>query len=93
MIKVTNGARNKLKSILSSKVDLPQAGLRLTITKSGEYGLHVDTEEPGDQVVTHEGAKVLLVERGLASRLAGVTLCVESTPEGSQFAISGDWQG
>ena len=91
MISVTNSARKRLKSILSSKVDLPQAGLRLTTTKSGEYGLHVDTEEPGDQVVKHKGTKVLLVEQKLASRLDGVTLCVEQTPEGPQLAISGDW--
>lgn len=91
MISVTNSARKKLKSILYSKVDLPQAGLRLTIIKSGEYGLHVDTEEPGDQVVKHKGTKVLLVEQELASRLDGVTLCVEYTPEGPQLAMSGDW--
>ena len=91
MISVTNSARKRLKSILFSKVDLPQAGLRLTITKPGEYGLHVDTEEPGDQVVKHKGTKVLLVEQELASRLDGITLCVEYTPEGPQLAISGDW--
>ena len=90
MISVTRNARQRLKAMLSAKVDLPQAGLRLTTTKSGDYGLHVDTEEPGDQVVKHQGSKVLLVETELATSLDGVTLYIEYTPEGPQLAMSGN---
>jgi Fe-S cluster assembly iron-binding protein IscA len=90
MLSVTERAKERLKSILSSKVDNPQASLRLTATAHGEYGLRVDVEAPGDKVVKHKGIKVLVVESKLASKLDGVTLDVEDTPDGPELAIFKD---
>ena len=87
MIGVTERAKQELKRILSDNVDDPQAVLRLTATSEGKLGLGIDVESPGDEVVEHEGSKVLVVEEGLASSLQGLTLDVEDTAEGPQLAI------
>ena len=87
MITVTKRARDMLRSILASKVDNPQAGLRLTTDGQGQFGLRVDVETRDDKVVKHKGSKVLLVEKGLADSLDGVTLDVEYTPEGTKLAV------
>lgn len=90
MIAVTERAKEELEKLLSDKVDNPQAGLRLiTSGPPNQFGLSIDIEMPGDQVVKHKGSKVLLVEQELATRLEGLTLDVEDTPEGLQLTIFG----
>ena len=86
MIAVTDKAKAELQRIRSDKVDHPQAVLRLVSSDQG-LGLGVDVEMPGDRVVEHEGAKVLVVEEKLAGLLAGVTLDVEETAEGPQLTV------
>ena len=90
MLGVTERARQELKRILSDNVDDPQAGLRLSASSPGKFGLHIDIEVPGDQVVEHDGSKVLLVEEGLVASLEGVTLDVEDTPEGPKLTLIGE---
>lgn len=87
MIGVTSRARQELKKILSSKLDHPLAALRLTTTGPGEYGLSIDIETEGDQVVKHAGSKVLLVEKKLADELHGVTFDIENTADGLNLVI------
>ena len=87
MITVTERAKDVLKSMLSGKVDNPQAGLRLTTDKQGRFGLHVDVETKDDKVVKHKGSKVLLVEKVLADSLNGVTLDVEYTREATKLVV------
>ena len=87
MLSVTESAKQKLKEMLSDKVEDPQQSLRLTANTSGQLGLSIDMEATGDQVVEHEGSKVLLVEEELATRLEGITLDTEDTPEGPKLAI------
>jgi len=87
MLKVTESAKRVLKKILSAKVDNPQAVLRLTASKPDKLALGIDIEMLGDQVVEYEGSKVLVVEQGLATRLKGVTLDVEDTPDGPKLSV------
>lgn len=87
MISVTERAKQELKKILLDHVDDPQAGLRLAAGDSGQLGLGIDVEMPDDQVVEHEGSKVLLVETGLAVSLEGLILDVEDTAEGPKLVI------
>ena len=89
MIKVTERAKQELKRLLSQNVDWPQARLRLMDRGKGNIGLGIDIEEPGDRVVECEGERVLICERGLATRLRGVTLDVDDTPEGAELVICG----
>ncbi|MBA7530585.1 hypothetical protein ES705_22793 [subsurface metagenome] len=88
MIDVTERARQELKRILSRKVDMPQARLRLIANDHGGLGLGIDIEAPGDQVVECEGSKVLIVEPRLAANLKGVTLDVDDNSEGAELVIS-----
>jgi Fe-S cluster assembly iron-binding protein IscA len=87
MINVTEGARQELSRILLSTVDMPQARLRLFPREQGELGLGIDIEMPGDELVEHEGSAVLVVEKSLASNLQGVTLDVDTTPDGAELVI------
>jgi Fe-S cluster assembly iron-binding protein IscA len=87
MIAVTERAKEKLKSMLTSKVDNSLAALRLITTLEGGYGLHIDVENPGDKVVEYEGKKVLVVDSKLADNLDGTILDTETTPEGVELTI------
>ena len=88
MIDVTERAKQELKKLLANNVDNPLAGLRLTTNESQQLGLGVDIEREDDQVVEHDGSKVLIVENGLADSLSEVSLDVEDTPEGPKLVIA-----
>ena len=88
MIGVTECAKQELKRILSANVDNPEAGLRLTSDNEGQLGLMIDVEQPGDNVVDHEGSKVLLAAEQVATSLEGITLDVEDTDEGPRLVVS-----
>ena len=90
MLSVTKRARDELKRMLTGKVDNPQAGLRLTADDSGQLGLIVDIETPDDQVVEHDGSKVLIVKNTLAADLEGITIDVKDTSEGPRLVIVKD---
>jgi len=87
MIAVTERAKEKLESMLTSKVDNSLAALRLITTDEGGYGLHIDVESPGDKVVKHKGRKVLVIDEKLADNLEGTILDTEITSEGVQLAL------
>jgi len=78
MIVVTERAKEELKKILANKVNYPGAGLRLTASDRGNFGLKIDAEAPDDRVVKHEGLIVLLVEERLDDGLQEHTLAFEN---------------
>lgn len=88
MLTVTESAKQLLKETLTAHSDDPEVGLRLSVKSPGEFGLVLDREAEGDQVVDHENTKVLLVASELASMVEGVTLDVQDTPEGPKLGIS-----
>jgi Fe-S cluster assembly iron-binding protein IscA len=87
MITVTERAKQELKRIFTDREGDPQGGLRLLVSSPGEFGLSTDMEMSGDQVVEYEGVKVLLVEKGLADSLDGITLDIENTLEGPKLVV------
>jgi len=87
MLKVTQRAKEELKRILSTKADNPQAGVRLSASGQDKFGLGIDVEKPGDQIVKHKRSKVLLVENELATSLEGQTLDFTGTAEGTKFVF------
>ena len=87
MINVTEQAKQILKRILAANVDLSQGRLRLMDRGQGKLGLGIDIEMPGDELVKYDGSTVLVVERGLATNLKGVTLDVEDGVKGSELVI------
>jgi len=87
MLIVSEGAKKELKNLLAASVDMPQARLRIVDRGQGRVGLGLDIEMPGDEVIEHEGAGVLVVEHGLATSLDGVILDVENTVEGTELVL------
>ena len=87
MLTVTEGAKQLLKETLLDLSDDPEAGLRLSMKPPGQLGIVLDEEAEGDQVVEHEGSKVLLVAYELAPVVDGVTLDVQDTPEGPKLVV------
>jgi len=88
MVTVTENAKQQLKETLLANSDDPETGLRLSFKSPGQFGLVLDKEHKGDQVVEHEGSKVLLVGLEIVEQLQGATLDVGDTPEGTKLVIS-----
>jgi len=89
MLTVTAQAAEELKAKAQVEVTDPEQALRLIRAGSGQLALIPDTAEEGDQVVEHEGDKVLLVGAELTDAVDGLVLDCKDTPEGRRFTISG----
>ena len=88
MLKVTESAKQLLKEILETHSDDPnKVILRFTLKPPGQLGLVLDTEQKGDQVIEHEGKKVLLVAPQLMPAIKGITLDVEVTADGPKLVV------
>ena len=87
MLTVTESAKQHLKELLLAHTDDPGIGLRLTGGGGVQFGLKIDSETPGDDVVEHEGLRVLLVGPEVAPVVAGATLDTRDTPEGTKLVI------
>ena len=88
MITVTESAKQQLGMMLVLVGAGPEVGLRLTATEPGQFGLAPDKEKEGDQVVEHEGSKVLLVDDEVSGALEGLTIDCEETPQGPRLVLS-----
>jgi Fe-S cluster assembly iron-binding protein IscA len=90
MIHVTERARETLmealKETLSEVSEGPDLTLRLGPTGSG-LGLFPDTPKEDDEVIEHEGQAILYVDRDISESLAGKTIDVEESIEGSRFVL------
>jgi hypothetical protein len=88
MLAVTDLAKQELKKMLFAKVDHPLAGIRLV--RDGQpdnFGLTIDIEIPGDEVVKYDGSKILIVDRELSEDLNGNILDVEYAAQGNNFVV------
>lgn len=102
MISVTDKAKDLLYDVLEqaeqqagidSEEDVairlaPTAGPDGADGDQVELGLGLDRVQEGDQVIEHNGKKVLLVDESTGGLLDGVTLDVTDTPDGQQLTIS-----
>jgi len=89
MVDVTERAKRELKRLLSAKVDMPQARLRVMDNGHGGLGIGIDVEIPGDRVVAYKGSNLLVVEPELATRLKGVTIDVDDNAGIAEIVVSG----
>ena len=89
MIGITQAGLDELKRILNEHSDDTQAVLRLTTDEKGTLGLILDTDTPEDQVLEHEGSKLLIIEPNLAATLEGITIDVDETPDGLALVMVG----
>jgi len=88
MLTVTENAKQHLKETLLAHSDDPEIGLRLVLEPAGRLGLMLGREDYGDQIVEHEGAKVLLVAPDLAHAVDGITLDVQDTTDGTKLVVT-----
>jgi len=87
MVNVTDNAKQELKKKLLAHTDDPEIGLRLAPGASGQLGLLLGREAEGDQVIEHDGLKVLLVGSEIAQRLQDRAIDVQDTPDGPKLVI------
>lgn len=85
---VTEQAGAVLKQVLNSVEREPEQVLRLVTDQQGILNLALDSEREGDQVVTHEGDVVMVIEAPLSEQLSGSTMDVKSTAEGPALTIT-----
>ncbi|MEK7281367.1 MAG: hypothetical protein AAB037_03330 [Chloroflexota bacterium] len=88
MITVTDSAKQELKAILAARSDGSADALRLGFSASGQFGLGLDQEKEGDQIVAHEGGNVLFVGSELTEALNGATIDCEETTDERRLTIS-----
>ncbi|MGE5617787.1 MAG: HesB/IscA family protein [Sphingomonadaceae bacterium] len=99
MVTVTAEAKDLLQELLrqaeqqGAPVD-ENTSIRLAQTapvegQEGQVGLSLVLDEPheGDQVVEHEGKKILLVDPATSDLLQGVTLDAVDTPDGRRLTF------
>jgi len=88
MLIVTEHARQRLKGMLVANADDPQVCLRLVLRSPTRLGLVLDEAMEGDQVVEHEGLRVMLVDHEISVSLDGGILDVESTADSERLSLS-----
>ena len=88
MLAVTDPAKQELKIILFGKVDHPLAGIRLIRCEQPDsFGLTIDIEISGDEVVKYDGSKVLIVDHELSKDLDGNILDIEDAAQGNNLVV------
>ena len=87
-LSVTESATAVLRDMLDKMERRPGQALRLVADSEGSFTLSLDTERRGDEVVSHEGTPVLLIETPIPESLLGSTLDVNETPQGAQIVLS-----
>ena len=88
MLTVTESARQKLKEALVANTDDPDMSLRLVANLPGHFEFVMDKETEDDQVVEHDGRKILLVDSELDHALEGMTIDYEENAEGRHLVMS-----
>ncbi len=86
MLEVTDQAKAHLAELLEQSGADEEAAVRLTKGDSG-LDLVLDTPQPGDQTVEHDGSTVLVLEQQLAELLGSRTLDISTEQEQAQLTI------
>lgn len=90
MITVTDSAVQQLRSLLDSREDTDQKGLRVQIAKGGcsglQYEMSLDARKVGDSVLERDGVE-FLVDDESARLLQGATLDYRDGLTGTGFQI------
>lgn len=85
---ITDQASAVLKQVLDSVEREPEQVLRLVTDQQGSLNLALDSEREGDQVVTHLGDVVMVIETPLSEQLSDSTMDVKSTDQGPALTIT-----
>lgn len=90
MINVTAEAKVVLATTLEASEANEGQALRLALSPEGQYGLTIDGEREGDQIVEHGERAVLLLDSQVASSLDGATLEAVESPDGTRLTLRGE---
>lgn len=88
MINVTESAKEELKRMSLQVTDQPESTLRLVANGEGQLGLVADSEREGDQLIEHQGATVLLVDKELSAALEGVGIDCQDAGDGPRLVLT-----
>jgi len=90
MITVTDNAVRQLRTLLESRTEAAQKGLRVGIAKGGcsglQYEMSLGAQQPGDEIVARDGVE-FFVDRESADYLRGATLDYRDGLTGAGFHI------
>ena len=89
---VTDSAKAELKRVLGTYSLESGRGFRLVTPPAwegeGDFGIVIDVEKDGDEVVELDGARLLMVDQALAERLSGAVMDFkDSPPAGPRFTL------
>lgn len=84
---VTDQAAAALKQYLESQDHEVEQVLRMVSDGEGNHGFTLDTPNPGDQVVEHNGEAVMVIEPDISEDLTDNTLDLKETPSGISLTL------
>jgi hypothetical protein len=87
MVSVTEHAKEVLRNLLIDMEADPDEGLRLLPNSNGEFVLALDNQLWGDEVIEHQGSKVLLIGIEYNRFLNGKTVDCEKTEDGEVLLV------
>jgi Fe-S cluster assembly iron-binding protein IscA len=88
MLKVTGRALEAIASALDANQVQAEQALRLARNDEGGFGLAVDEQREGDEVVAHGERPVLFIEPDVSVQLDGVTLDLMESPQGRRLTLT-----
>jgi hypothetical protein len=88
MVTVTEEAMQELRNVLAGTSTKPDQALRLVPRSGGGFGLGLDEEREGDQVVAEGDDRILLLAPTVVDALGEATIATQDTEEGRKLVIS-----
>lgn len=85
---VTDQAAAALSQYLESQAREEEQVLRLIADGEGNHRFTLDTPNPGDQVVEHNGEAVMVIEPEISEDLADNVLDLKETSSGISLTLS-----
>jgi Fe-S cluster assembly iron-binding protein IscA len=87
VVNASERALEAMSGVLESRGAGEGEALRLAAGSEGQFGLVLDEQQEGDQVITRGERPVLYVDSEISSKLDGATLDVTDTPEGARLTL------
>jgi Fe-S cluster assembly iron-binding protein IscA len=87
MLTVTNSAKELLKDTLRRRSEDPEMGLRLSTMSPGQFGVKMDRQMAGDQVVRYQGTKVLIVAPDLVPLMEEAVIDTTNANDGPRLSL------
>ncbi|MHC4653270.1 MAG: hypothetical protein ACYTES_20730 [Planctomycetota bacterium] len=87
MLTMTEAAGAHLVDLLG-EAEVPEGVAIRFVVESEELTLRLDQERPGDEMLSHEGKTVLLLDEEMSPMLSDKTLDVEDSDEGPKLTLA-----